>query len=150
MNQTTCYSEFVIQSNGKMAVSGFKANPNSNFKPEEITKILQITPYSTTTLNEPRKIGNGNYSFSTWRGCKKEELTLDASLQVKEIVKELKRKIDELLYIKKQYDVRFYITIVPSIYNEKAPIIEFDKEIIDFFYKTDTEIGVHLYIFDKN
>lgn len=149
MNKTTCYSEFVIQSKGKMTDNGFIANPNSDFKPEEITKTLKITPHWTTTMNEPRPIGKGNYPFSTWSGCKKEEPALDASIQVKAIVEELKEKIPTLLQIKKQYDVNFFITIVPSIYNEEDPYIQFDKEIIDFCYQTNTEIGVHLYIFDK-
>ena len=149
MNKTTCYSEFTIQSNGKMTKNGFKANRNSDFNPDEITKLLKITPYHTTVMNAPRINGVGNYPFSTWKGCKKEEHTLGAEKQVQKIVEELKDKIPLLQQIKKLYDVRFYITIVPSIYNEEAPIIQFGKEIIDFCHKTRTEIGIHLYVFDK-
>ncbi len=149
MNKTTCYSEFVIQSNGKMTKNGFKTNKNSEFNPDEITKLLNITPYHTTTMNASRPNGVGNYPFSTWSGCKKEEPILDAEKQVEMIVEELRDKIPTLLQIKKRYDVRFFITIVPSIYNEEAPVIGFNKDIIDFCYKTGAEIGVHLYVFDK-
>lgn len=149
MNKTTCYSEFVIQSNGKMTKNGFKANRNSDFNPDEITRLLKITPYHKTVMSAPRPNGVGNYPFSTWRGCKKEEPILDVEKQVKKIVEELKEKIPTLLQIKEHYDIRFYIAIVPSIYNEEAPVIDFNKDIIDFCHKTGTEIGVHLYVFDK-
>ncbi len=149
MSKTTCYSEFIIQSSGKMTENGFISNSNSFFKPEEITEILKITPHRTTTMNEPRPLSGGNYPFSTWCGCKKEEPTLDANIQVHAVVEMLKEKIPLLLQIKKKYDVNFSIVIVPSIYNEEAPYIQFDQEIIDFCFQTHTEIGVHLYIFDK-
>lgn len=102
MNITTCYSEFVIQSNGKMTDNGFTSNSNSYFKPEEISKILKITPHHTTTLNEIRPIGEGYYPFSTWCGCKKEEPSFDVNKQVKAIIEDLKEKIPTLLQIKKK------------------------------------------------
>ena len=114
-NKTTCYSEFVIQSNGKMTENGFISDSNSYFDPEEITKSLKIIPHNTTTMNESRSIGKGIYPFSTWYGCKKETPTLDATIQVKKIVEELEEKIPTLLQIKNQYNVNFSITIVPSV-----------------------------------
>lgn len=125
------------------------ANPNSYFDPEEITKILKITPHSTTTMDKKRPIAEGTYPFSTWSGYKKEEPALDATLQVNAIVEELKEKISALLQIKRQYDVNLFITVVPSIYNEESPYIHFNKKIIDFCSQTNTEIGVHLYIYEK-
>lgn len=101
MNKTTCYSEFVIQSNGKVSENGFISNSNSYFNPEKITEILKITPHNITTMNETRPIAGGTYPFSTWCGCKKEDPSLDANIQVKAIVEELKEKIPSLLQIKK-------------------------------------------------
>lgn len=65
------------------------------------------------------------------------------------IVRLLKSKIPLLLEIRKTYKVTFCINIVPSIFNEETPVIAFNREIIEFCYLTNTEIGVDMYVYDK-
>lgn len=150
-NQTSCKSYFSIESNGIIENTvGFIANPNSNFDPDYITEKLGIEPFDTKKMNTVRKIGNGVYPFSDWSACEQNEPAIDAEEQVLKIIRILKPKIPKLLEIKEEYDVSFTISIVPYIYNEQTPVICFNKEIIEFCYLTGTEIGVDLYVFDKD
>ena len=150
MDKTSCHSYFMICSNGVMEnMIGFVANPNSDFEPEYITGKIEIEPYKVMKMGTVRKNGIGKYPFSKWFACYQEEPVLDAETQCLSIVKILKEKIPILLEIKKEIDVTFFISIVPHIYNEEAPCIMINKEIIEFCYLTGTEIGIDLYVYDK-
>lgn len=150
MDKTNCYSYFAICSNGiiKNGV-GFIANPNSDFNPDFITDKLNIQPYGSTKMGTPRENGHGSYPFSDWGACMQTEPAIDAKEQCVKIVRALKEKIPALLDIKKKFDVTFSLIIVPNIYNEESPVLAFNKEIIEFCYLTGTEIGIDLYVFDK-
>jgi hypothetical protein len=128
---------------------GFIANPNSDFAPDYITEKLNIKPHNTRKMGCPRPNGNGNFPFSSWTACYQTEPSLDAEKQCLNIVRILKEKIPILLDIKSKFDVEFCINIVPHIRNEESPAIVFNKEIIEFCYLTGTEIGVDIYVYDK-
>lgn len=150
MDKTTCYSYFAICSNGIIKNNGgFVANPNSHFEPDYITGKLHITPYDSKKMGTPRKNGHGKYPFSDWAACKQIEPTIDAEEQCLRIVRILKDKIPALLAIKEEFDVTFSIVVVPHIYNEETPILGFNMEIIEFCYLTGTEIGIDLYVINK-
>ena len=155
MDKTTCHSYFAICSNGEISVGGLQSTEAGVFDPDRITKILCIEPFKKHKKGDRRKQvkdenhPSANYGFSSWSACYQTEPTLDAEEQCLSIVRELKGKVPFLLDIKKKYDVSFSIIIVPHIYNEETPALVISKEIIEFCYLTDTEIGIDMYVYDK-
>lgn len=148
--KTNCHSYFAICSEGEIISGvGFVAAPNSDFSPEYITAELGIAPHETKRMGEIRKNGSGTYPFSDWSACYQDTPAIDVEVQCINIVRMLNDKIPILLKLKKEYNVSFNILIVPHIYNEQSPIIVFNKRIIEFCYETGTEIGIDLYVYDK-
>jgi hypothetical protein len=151
INKTECHSYFAICSNGEIKDSvGFIAFPNSDFNPDYITEKLSIQPYETKRMGDSRKNSNGTYPFSDWTACYQDTPALDAEEQCMKIIHILNDKIYELTQIKNEFNVTFCINIIPHIYNEESPAIVINKQIIDFCYATGTEIGVDLYVYDKD
>ena len=150
MDKTSCYSYFAVCSGGVIENgAGFIAHANSDFDPDYITEKLNINPYETKRKGTPRKNGHGTYSFSAWTACFQAEPVLDAEEQCNIIVRRLKNKIPLLLEIKDEFDVTYCINIVPHIYNEETPALVINKEVIEFCYLTGTEIGIDLFVYDK-
>lgn len=148
--KTECHSYFAICSNGEVKnMVGFVANKNSDFDPDYITKKLGIEPDETLRMGSPRKNNHGIYPFSSWSACYQNTPSLDAEAQCENIVEELYDKIPALVEISREFDVTFSIIIVPHIYNERTPCLGVNKRIIDFCYQTGTEIGIDLYVYDK-
>lgn len=150
MEQTSCYAYFSICSAGTIQNGiGFVAAENSCFEPDYISEKLGIEPFKMHKMGTPRKNGHGYYPFSEWACCKQNEPALDAEEQCREIVRKLRPLIPQLQEIKTEYNVDYSIIIVPHIYNEEAPILGFDSEMIAFCYHTGTEIAVDMYVYDK-
>ena len=150
MDKTSCYSYFAICSEGEIQYGlGLVAAENGNFDPEEISKMLGILPFRAWAAGTPRGKGNGVFRFSMWSACRQDEPALDAGEQCLKIVRELTPLIPELNRIREQYNVSFSILIVPKIYNEETPTLVFDSEIIEFCHLTKTEIGIDLYVYDR-
>lgn len=147
MEKTSCYSYFAICSAGEIRDGvGFVAGENSYFDPDCITEKLGLKPFDVNKMGAPRKSGHGQYPFSDWACCKQTEPALDAEAQCKKIVRELYPLISQLQEIKTEYNVDYTIMIVPHIYNEESPILGVDSEIIEFCYRTGTEIAVDMYV----
>ncbi|PKM62308.1 MAG: hypothetical protein CVU97_06055 [Firmicutes bacterium HGW-Firmicutes-21] len=147
MEKTSCYTYFSITSNGIIDIRGLQATDKGIFDPANITKMLGVLPFSSWKKGDKRKTGYPYYGFSAWSGAKSTLDTLVIEEQVLETISLLKEKIEVLLQIKSLYDVSFAIVIVPEIINEETPAIHFNKETIDFCYKTGTEIDIDMYIY---
>lgn len=56
-------------------------------------------------------------------------------------------KEEILKNLKEKYNLNYYIEIVPSLYTKNiTPAFFFNKNIIEFCYKTQTEIDIDLYL----
>lgn len=144
MEETNSYTYFAIQSNGE-SDKGLVAYEKGIFNPEEITRILDIQAFSSWAYGD-RRVDGSKYLFSTWSAEKSRIGRLDVAAQCRDTIKNLKKKIPQLKQIKQQYDVRFVLMIVPSVYHEEQPWISFDEEVIEFCYLTGTTIEVDMYI----
>ena len=155
MEMTCSYTYFSICSNGEIGEAGsdgLQSTEAGVFDPDDITKLLDIEPFSKwkkgdirsqyTDKNHP----NARYGFSMWSAEKSEIGRLDVGKQCLDTIKILKQKIPELLKIKSLYDVDFCIMIVPYICNEEVPIMYFEEELIEFCYLTGTRINVDMYV----
>ena len=144
MEKTNSYTYFAIQSNGETD-KGLVAHENGIFNPKEITRILDIQAFSSWAYGD-RRVDGSEYLFSTWSAEKSEVGRLDVEAQCSETIKDLKNKVPQLNRIKQQYDVKFVLMIVPSIYRAEQPWISFNEEVIEFCYLTGTTIEVDMYI----
>lgn len=145
MEKTSSYTYFAIQSNGT-SDRGFVAYEKGIFNPEDITRLLEIQPFSSWAYGDKR-IDGSEYQFSSWSAEKSEIDRLDVEAQCRDTIKNLRNKIPQLNQIKEQYDVSFVLMIVPSVHGEEQPWISFNEEVIEFCYLTGTTIEVDMYIY---
>lgn len=122
----------------------------TNFDCVAITAALGIQPRRAWHQGEPSGLPDGRpYRLSSWSGCMQTEPTLDAGEQCLHIVRQLQGKIDTLNALRQQYDLQFTLQIVPTMNpDDSTPALYFDREIIDFCYRTGTEIDVDVYVTD--
>ncbi len=152
--ETYCYTYFSIESDGEIRdidgseICDFFPFEGSCFDPDEITEILEIRPFKTRLMGDPLN-EHKTSRLSSWNALKQEEPSIDAEIQCLEIVHALKPHISQLLEIKRKYNVNFTIITVPHIYNEVSPVLFFNKEIIEFCYRTGTEISIDTYVYNE-
>ena len=151
---THSYTYFSIVSQGELGTYGHESSERGVFDPDEVTQILGIEPFRKFKQGEYRKnvvpnTPQAKYRFSRWSGEKSEVARYEANEQCLDTIKHLKHKIPELLEIKKHYQVYFYLSVVPHIFNEESPSIHFDKSVIEFCYLTGTEIVVDTCVYGK-
>lgn len=147
--KTECYSYFCIESKGEIINGkGLVSAPNGGFDPEYITKRLGIEPFRAWKAGDPRQQGSSRYGFSCWCACRQSEPALDVGKQCQNIVRELREKIPLLLELKREFELEFGISVVPSIYSGESPTLYYDHEVIEFCYLTGTEIGVDIYVYE--
>ena len=131
-NKNTCYTYFSIV---------------GDFDPDEITKMLNLTPYESWKIGQPVKYGNDVYSFARWSFGYCGDYNVYVDEQMKQTISKLKDKIDVLCTIKDLFDVDFVLEIVPCVYrNESPPCLAPNREIIEFCYLTGTDIDIDLYL----
>ena len=148
MESPKCYSFFEIRSDGYLDFyEGFIASPDSDFSPEYITNKLKIKPYEIMKMGTDRENGIGKWPFSSWRACFQTEPN-DAT-QCMSIINALKEKIPILQEIYAELNVSFAIQLVVHISDGAVPCFGFDKEVIEFCYLTNTEIGLDLQVYGK-
>ncbi|MDI2588501.1 DUF4279 domain-containing protein [Psychrobacillus sp. NEAU-3TGS] len=148
MEKTNSYTYFSIGGKGEIGPGGLFADKRAIFNPDDITGLLGIKPFSSWNYGDVRKNGS-KYLFSNWSAEKSNVGRLDVAAQCMDTIKNLKNKISLLKEIEEQYDVHFVIMIVPSIYGEEQPFINFNEEVIEFCYLTGTTIDVDMYIYSE-
>lgn len=148
MKKTNSYTYFSIGSNGIIDNRGLVATEKGVFDPAEITKLLTIQPFKNWSYGDERKNGT-TYLFSSWSAEKSDGAWLDIEGQCLETIRNLKDKIPMLKKIKEQYDVNFVLMIVPSVHGEEAPVMSFNRDIIEFCYLTETTIEVDFYMYPE-
>lgn len=132
---TSCYTYFAIK---------------GNFPPDEISKILNLTPTKQWAIGDLRRDGKSRYDFALREYGRCDEYDVDVENQCLKTISDLRAKINDLKYIKKNYDVSFVLEIVPSIIVEDThPAIGFNQDLIEFCYLTETSIDIDLYVYNR-
>ncbi len=117
------------------------------FEPNEISTMLDLTPYSMHRIGDMRNDGKTKYDFADWCFGKCNIYDIEVENQMLSTIKPLLGKIDVLNLIKKQYNVTFVLEVVPTIHrNESTPCLAPSLDIMDFCCKTGTTIDIDLYI----
>jgi len=149
--KTHCYSHFIICSKDEAKnEEGMFVGESCDFDPADITRRLGIEPKRTMRKGDERRTAMGVYgvySRSCWKACSQDVPPMDAEAQCLAIVRALREKIPILQQIKKEINVDFLIVIVPEVYGEEVPFMNFNQEIISFCHATGTEISIDMYVF---
>ena len=104
-------------------------------------------------LSEIKLIQKGMTEYLQIKSAMKECLEYDVFVdnQMKKTIALLQNKISLLNQIKNEYDVSFFLEVVPMIYtDESTPCLAPSLEIIDFCHATRTEIDIDMYVYDHN
>ncbi len=128
-----CYTYFAIK---------------GDFKPDDITEILQINPSKSWKIGHKRSVGNSYYDFAVWEYGRCNDYDVITENQILNTIADLKSKIPLLKDIKRKFDVSFVLEVVPELHvNETTPTLGPNREIIEFCYETQTDFDIDLYLF---
>ena len=120
-----------------------------NFNPNEVSKILNLTPEKTWKIGDLRHNGT-MYDFALWEIGRCTEYDEEVEDQMRKTIALLQDKIQLLNKIREENDVSFILEIVPSIYvNDVNPCLAPPLDVIDFCHATRTEIDIDLYIYNS-
>ena len=114
-----------------------------------ITEIIGLKPLRCWHKGDPRKNGT-LYDFALWEYGRCDEYDVYVENQMMKTIQDLVPKIDILCNIKERYVVDFTLEIVPSIYvGDINPCLAPNRGVIEFCYKTKTNIDIDLYVFNS-
>lgn len=120
-----------------------------DFNPDDITRIIGLNPSKCWRIGELRKNGT-SFDFSLWEYGRCNEYDVYIENQMMKTIQDLIPKMDMLCKIKELYEVDFTLEIVPAIYvGEINPCLAPNREVIEFCYKTETEIDIDMCVFDS-
>ena len=118
------------------------------FHPDEVSKILNITPEKAYKIGDLRKNGTAR-DFALWETGRCTEYEIEVGNQMRKTISQLKDKIWLLNQIREKNDVQFELEIVSSIHpGEASPCLAPPLDVIDFCHATRTEIDIDLYVFN--
>ena len=121
-----------------------------NFKTDEISEILGLLSDKKWDIGDCRKNGS-KYDFAIWKIGYCDKYDVLVTNQMEATIAPLLNKIDILQKIKENYDVDFYLTVVPTIYTEETtPCLSPSMAIIDFCHQTRTEIDIDMYLINSD
>ncbi len=119
-----------------------------DFAPDEVTKMLVLTPYKSHRIGDARPGGKSKYDFAGWEFGKCEEYDVYVENQMLKTIKPLLGKVDILKEIKQKYDVAFFLEVVPTVHRgEPTPCLAPTLEIMKFCLETGTKIDIDLYVY---
>ncbi len=120
-----------------------------NFNPDDVSELLHLTPGNSWKIGDLRRNGT-KYDFALWEIGRCTEYDVMVENQMRKTIAVLQDKIPLLNQIREEYDVSFYLTIVPTIYvDDRSPCLAPPLDVIDFCHATRTEISIDLYIFNS-
>ena len=120
-----------------------------DFDPDVISTRLGIIPNDSWKPGDLRK-DRSLHTFSCWTCGRCDEYDVFVENQMRKTISGLLDKIDVLNQIRNEFDVSFYLEVVPEIYvDDINPCLAPSLDVIDFCHATRTEIDIDLYIFSS-
>ena len=118
-----------------------------NFDPDQVSRLLNLTPETSWKIGDLRPSGT-KYDFALWEIGTCTEYDVEVDHQMQKTIAVLKDKIPLLNQIRQEYDVSFYLEIVPTVYvGESTPCLAPSLDVIDFCHATRTEMDIDLYVY---
>jgi hypothetical protein len=114
---------------------------------DEVSGILGIKNTHGHNVGDPMEyIENRLFDWAMWEFGTEYENTVLADDQAVRIIEQLEPLVDKLLIVKEKYNCEFILMQVPYINKGMTTSIGYNKAVIDFCYKTGTEIQVDMYV----
>ncbi len=118
------------------------------FDPDDISKTLQLEPSSVRIKGE--KINEyAKMKYSYWTISTDYEESLNASIQIKKIMKLIRNKVPELNYLKNKYKTEHGFVLVVNIEEGIGPTIILEKDFYDFLIDIDGFFTIDSYVFSR-
>ena len=121
-----------------------------NFDTKEVLSLLNVEAdkiYNKGEISEKSKIVREYDEITIGFN---NEYNVNINEMLRKTLSSLMSKIDILTKIKKEYELDYYLVIVPEIYSgsdEPSPILSLEKDIVEFLYLTGTEEDLDYYIY---
>ena len=120
-----------------------------NFDPDAVSGILQLKPEEQWKIGDYRKNGT-QYDFASWIIGTCIDYDVYTENQMRNTISPLLDKVELLQRIYSEFDVAFFLEVVPELYvGEINPCLAPSMDIIDFCHETRTEIDIDMYLYDK-
>ena len=121
-----------------------------DFDPDVISARFGIIPDECWKPGDLRRDGS-LHTFSCWTCGRCDEYDVCVENQMQKTISGLLDKIDVLNQIRNDFDVSFYLEVVPTIYvDDINPCLAPSLEVIDFCHATRTEIDIDMYIYSSD
>lgn len=134
MAENSCYTYFKIV---------------GDFDPDVVTAMLGLQPEKYWRVGDLRQNGT-KYDFALWEYGRCADYDVFVENQMYTTIEPLLRKADVLNRIRNEYDVAFYLEIVPTIYvGNQNPCLAPSLKVIDFCHITRTEIDIDMCVMDS-
>ena len=120
------------------------------FDPDEMTKRLGLKPFRSWKSTDIRRADGKQYGFAKWAACLEEDYDPYVYKMMEKTIAPLQGKIEELNAIRKEHDVKFYLTVVPHVIAGGInPCLAPSLEVMRFCVATETEIDLDLYTYNS-
>ena len=120
-----------------------------DFNPDDVSSILNLTPEKSWKIGDLRRNGT-KYDFALWSIGRCDDYDVKVENQMRKTVSVLQDKIAQLNQIRQNYNVSFYLIIVPYIYlDDINPCLAPPLDIIDFCHATRNQIDIDMYVYDS-
>lgn len=117
------------------------------FDPDEVSARLGLKPDYSQKIGDRRTDGK-IFNCAQWGYGRCDEYDVEVEKQMQKTISGLLDKIDILNRIREDFNVSFYLEVVPEIYvDDCAPSLAPSLDVIDFCHATRTEIDIDTYIF---
>lgn len=112
-----------------------------------VSNLLNLTPERISKIGE---VKNGKtLDTATWEVGKCNDYDVYVSNQMRKTISVLLDKTHLLNKLRKEFDVKFYLVVVPELYlGGVNPCLSPELDIIDFCHETRTEIDIDLYVYN--
>lgn len=121
---------------------------HGDFKVDELCKSLEVEPIDSWESDD--EMPNGETYDEAYISCNRSgDYDVFTSRQMEKTIAPFENKIDLLIELKKKYNLKYYLEIVPELHiGEVAPALAPSAKVIEFCYKTGTELDVDLYVLE--
>ncbi|MBO5286817.1 MAG: DUF4279 domain-containing protein [Clostridia bacterium] len=131
MAENECYTYFIIK---------------GRFNPDEITKILGITPDRVKVMGDICRNGS-KADEASWECGLCNEYDPLVEKQMERTIERLIGKEELLNQIRERTGAKLYLSVVPTVYAGGVnPCLAPSLKVIDFCHATRTEIDIDLYV----
>ena len=118
-----------------------------DFDPDVISARLGISPTKSWKIGDHRKNGS-RFDFACWECGICEDYDVLVENQMRKTISPLLGKTEILNRIREEFDLSFFLEIVPTIYaDEISPCLAPPLDVIDFCHATRTQIDIDLYLY---